>query len=752
MIVTKRIVPPSKEKTAMPHSLLLQPPPGNLTGPHADLAYIKAYAEQEGYDAQVLDLGIEAFDYLRQPRQIDLLLNKADVMQRQLEKRGVLRGFDKRWYGLLLMTKGFGIQPDMITDAVAGLKKVKQFNDYPLYKKNCGILDAFFRALRAVYYPTMVTPTSYPSAHELKSWDAVRLHRDEMLNPYISYYEEILYPKIDKARPTVIGISMETAAQSVQALVLGNLLKERYEDIHVTMVGRYLTQWILLMDIDLLSALFAATDSVICGDMEACFPNVVNRTIHGQNLAGIPNLIFREPVSGEIQRFKSLEFSDLGKLPAPDYSDLDLSAYLSPEPVLPYRLTQGCYWQRCGFCQNQIGKYRPRPYQFVPAEKAVAELDAMSKTYQVNHFYFCGDVIAPGDLLSFCDEKMASNSTFLWNTRLRAEEEFTSTFCRYLHKAGLIAAAIGVESGCQQTLDQMGTGTDPVLISGVLKNLYSAGVATLATCILGFPGELETDAQKTVAFLKNHTDIISMFNIRLLLIRPGSAMHNNPNEFSVDLISYNHNPLKTPEPLWKSSRRIGLGAVNRLLEYAGQLEAATYLSNDEPYVGAINTYHSFLYLKQGPDVFKQIRARENHEHHQLHLTFGIDHQHRPVGKVKASIPAFRLPYIIYRSPYLHERNHFGSSGHSVSRPLKAGHGWDYLLDPINVPQLVNPDELHVLNTIDGKRDLEAILDQFSAAKSEKMKMFLIRLVLSGVVTLSDNGRYSGPVEATLCMD
>ena len=82
-------------------------------------------------------------------------------------------GGDKRWYGLLLMAKGFGIQPEVITDAVAGLKTPERFNDYALYKADCGVIDAFFRTLREVYYPTMVTPTHYPSAHEFKSMNAV---------------------------------------------------------------------------------------------------------------------------------------------------------------------------------------------------------------------------------------------------------------------------------------------------------------------------------------------------------------------------------------------------------------------------------------------------------------------------------------------------------------------------------------------------------------------------------------------------
>jgi anaerobic magnesium-protoporphyrin IX monomethyl ester cyclase len=720
----------------MPHAIILQPPPGNLTGPAAGPAYLKAYASEYGYDVRTWDTGIDAFQYFIAPQRLSRLVERAELLRQRLEAKGVLAPFEQRWYGLLLMAKGFGLDPECLQDAVAGFRDEARFADYARYKLDCKILDSFFRLLRAVYYPTMVTPWDYPSAHALKTADAVRLHLDGDLNPFVAYYQDVLIPRIAETRPGVVGISMAYASQSVQALVLGMLLKERLPQIHITMGGAYLTQWALLMDEPQLPLLFSATDSVICGEGEIPFVQLLDWRSNGTAMADVPNLIFREEDAGEIRQSEALVFTDLTQQPPPDYSDLDLGAYLIPEPVLPYLPTRGCYWQRCGFCQNRIGKYKPRPYQTVPVDKAVAELSELARAHHCRHFHFCGDVIDADYLKAFSRALIDAKTSIFWHTNLRAEEEFSPELCSQLARAGLTSVVTGMESGCQRTLEMADKGLDIGSMGQVLMHFYDAGVATQVTGILGFPDESEAEAQLTIDFLKEHIHSISGFDVGLLLVLPGSAMHNDPASFGVGRISYAQTSLMTPEPLWKAARRIPLVAVERLFEQLGRLEAATCLSNDHPYVGALCANHSFLYFRQGPHILKRLRALENWEHQEVHRVFGMDHRHRPVAGIKPRIPRLRFPYLIYRSPYLHERAHFGTEIRH-RRPLAAGQGWDYLLDPINIPQSITPEAQRMLAAIDGQRDLAAVLGPEPLKEGAEEVFSLVRLVLSGLVSLTE---------------
>ena len=721
----------------MPDAVLLQPPPGNLTGPLAAPAYLKAYAQAHGFHVWTCDIGIDAFGYLTQSQQIGQLVAKADALRQRLEAKGVLEPFEQRWYGLLLMSKGFGLDPMCLAQTVAGFKDTQRFYDYSRYKIDCKTLDAFFRLLRAVYYPTMITPWEYPSVHALKRADAVRLHLDGAINPYVSYYQEVLIPKVAAAQPEVVGISMSYATQSVQALVLGTLLKQQLPGVHITMGGAYLTQWVLLMEEAQLALLFSATDSVVLGEGEIPLVQMLEGGTNSAALAVVPNLIYREESSGEIRRSQALVFTDLTQQAPPDYSDLDLDAYLIPEPVLPYLLTRGCYWQRCAFCQNRIGGYRPRPYQSVPVDKALVELSALSAAYHCRHFHFCGDVIHVSDLQAFSQSMLAAQSPFYWHTNLRAEKDFTPDFCAQLAQAGLTSVAMGVESGCQQTLDNMDKGLDISTLSQTLTHLYDAGVATQVTAIFGFPGESEAEAQLTVEFLKHHIHSISGFEVGLLLVLPGSGMHNDPQRFGVKMISYEQTLLMTPEPLWKAARRIPLGALNRLYEQLGRLEAASCLINDQPYVGALGANHSLLYFRQGPLILKRVRSLEGLAHQEVHRIFGMDRRHRQVAEVQPKIPRLRFSYTIHRSPYLHERAHFGTAPSPRRRPVTAGAGWDYLLDPINIPQQIHPEGQKILAGIDGRRDLKTVLEQGRPEGGMEEVFFLIQQVLNGLVILTD---------------
>jgi radical SAM superfamily enzyme YgiQ (UPF0313 family) len=714
-------------------AVLLQPPPGDLTGPYPALAYLKSYAELHGHTVRVRDLGIEALYFLTQEDKIGHLLDRAAAMRQELESKNSLDADELRHYRLLVSAAWIGVKPDLVPAALRTLKDSSQFYSYRHYRLSSDILDGFYGLLSAVHYPTLVTPSEYPTAQTLNSMENVLAHRGIDRNPYVEYYEEILFPALASHGPKVIGLSMEFACQSVQALVLGHLLKEQFPEIHVTMGGAYLSQWVMLMGERQLVELFSCTDSVVCGEGESAFSQLLERIEAGLSLSTVPNLIYQDLLTGEFHHSASLEYPDIEDLPPPDYSDLDLKAYLIPKMVIPYAISRGCYWGKCVFCQNRYGENRMRRYQTVPVEQAITEMSYLAEKYGSNHFNFSNDVLDPSYLKRLSEALIASKKKFLWNTDLRAEKAFSKDLCGRMGRAGLNSVAIGFESGCQRTLDAMNKGKEVQTVRQVMKDLYEAGIATQAMGFFGFPGETEEEAERTVAFLEDNMDVISYYVIGLLMVVPGSRMHEEPQKYGVSSISYEGNVLMAPQPVWRSESRVSSAGVNRLYQRLSHLEEA-FAINDYPYVGALSTNHSFLYFATGPDILKRLKKEERDRQMKLVRILTTKDSHTKAKKLKSVTPRFVLPCVVYhtRFPVDHvEREIAGSLSHLRSSTA----GFDYVIGPSGAVIHIRRVEKRLLEAIDGKKNLKAVLARNEEVGLDRLVSILLALISHGLIVI-----------------
>ena len=709
-------------------AILLQPPPGDITGPYPALCYLKSYAAQRGFGVRVRDLGIEALHYLSNPERVSGMLQQARQRCSQMEALPALDTGQQQQYNLLLASLAAQDRPQWYAECLRLFQRSESFFDYNQYKQARTGLNAFFELLSALHFPTMLTAAEYPTATMLKTMDAILAHQDPALNPYIRYYEEVLFPAIAEQRPALVGISMVFANQSVQALVLGRMIKERFADVHVTLGGAYLSQWIMAAGDLQVEQLLDCADSIVCGEGEQAFTDLLACVLSGKDPAGLPNLVCRQESDRKLIRFEELNYTDIASQPPPDFTDLDLEAYLTPQTIIPYCISRGCYWGRCVFCQNRYGDYRMRRYQTVSVEKAVAEMSLLADQYGSQHFNFSNDVVDPAFIKKLSQAILDSGRTFTWNTDLRAEKAFDAETCRLMADAGLKTVAIGFESGCQKTLDTMDKGKRVEITAEVMGNLYAAGIATQAMGIFGMPGESEADGQETVRFLEANADAISYYVMGLLMVLPGSRMHSDPGAYGVTAISYDRNPLKTPEPVWWSDSRMSMESVNRLYERLNHLEAI-YAIDEFPYVGGLSTNHGFLYFTLGPDILKRLRRDERAALERCYHELGMDGSPPAAKSLRNFVPRRVLPSGTYGSRYLLQR--FPMEAGAVPEAEKT-----YLLLPAScqqAPVAVGRRETTLLNRMDGRRNLKAVLKKVDNAELKPALSFIWYLVQTGAI-------------------
>jgi anaerobic magnesium-protoporphyrin IX monomethyl ester cyclase len=712
------------------HALLLQPPPGDVTGPYPALGYLKSYAAQKGYQVSVKDLGIDALLYLSHPERVAGMLDRVREQCGRLEASPSLDAGQQRRYGRLLAALAGGDQPQWVTDSLQAFRNPAAFFDYPRYKQARNGLGAFFGMLSALHDPTHLTPAVYPTATMLKTMQAIQAHQEPALNPYIEYYEAVLMPLIAACQPAVVGISMVFANQSVQALVLGRVIKERFPHIHVTLGGAYLSQWVMTADDSHVARLLTCADSIVCGEGEEAFTDLLRCVLKNESPAGQPNLITPGRDPQQVIRFAALGYTDIANQPPPDFSDLDLAAYLAPQTIIPYCVSRGCYWGRCVFCQNRYGDHRIRRYQTVPVDKAIDEMRRLADQYGSHHFNFSNDVVDPAYLKALSRAILDSGRSFVWHTDLRAENVFDEKTCRLMASAGLTSVAIGFESGCQKTLDAMDKGKRVEITAQVMGNLYRAGVATQAMGIFGMPGESEADGAQTVRFLEANSDHISYYVIGLLMVLPGSRMHDDPEAYGVSAIRYDHNPLQTPEPVWFSETRMSPASVNRLYARLNNLEAI-YAIDEYPYVGGLSTNHGFLYYTRGPDILKRLRQEEQAAAAHTERLLGMDGSPVSAKSLRKITPRLVVPFVVQRSRFALQRLSVEDGPALV--PATQG---DFLLLPDccqPVPVMMGPGEIGLLRRIDGRRNLSAVLKKVAPAQLKRALSFVAYLARIGAV-------------------
>ncbi|MFZ1986684.1 MAG: radical SAM protein [Desulfatitalea sp.] len=712
------------------HALLLQPPPGDVTGPYPALCYLKSFASRQGYRVKVKDLGIEALHYLSHPERVAGMLREIRQQCDRLESLPALDAGQQQYYGRLLTALPAHDHPEWFSETFQLFRQPNTFFDYHRYKQARNGLSAFFDLLSARHYPTMLAAAEYPTATLLKSMDNILAHQDPAVNPYVRYYEEVLFPMIAGLRPCLVGISLVFANQSVQALVLGRMIKARFPHVHVVLGGAYLSQWAMAADDAQVMQLLSCADTIACGEGEQVFTDLLACVLKNESPAGLPNLMGQDPATRNLIRFQQLNYTDIVDQPPPDFSDLDLGAYLVPQTVVPYCISRGCYWGRCVFCQNRYGDHRMRRYQTVSVDKAVAEMAALADRYGSTHFNFSNDVIDPAYLKKLSQAMLDSGRNFTWNTDLRAEKAFDAQTCQLMARAGLKSVAIGFESGCQRTLDAMDKGKRVEIIAQVLENLYSAGVATQAMGIFGMPGESEADGEETVRFLEVNAQNISYYVMGLLMVLPGSRMHGDPGAYGVSAISYDLNPLKTPEPVWRSPTRMSIESVNRLYDRLSRLEQI-YAIDEYPFVGGLCTNHGFLYYTLGPDILKRLRHDEQATLTRIGRLLGMEGASPDSKKIKKMIPRMILPHYIQRSCFAIHRLTTGPDQNLNAERLGPTMEGTFVLLPGHggqTPVVIDHREISLLNRIDGHRTLWAVLKKVDNTELRRALSFVWYLV------------------------
>lgn len=573
---------------------LIYPPTCDPTAPYLAVPTLTGWLRREGISVLPIDANVEAWNHLLTRERLDPLADRALARLAAIEAKGTLAHVDQLAYAALWEARGDAeTAPARIDDAVAVLRDHDRFFDVASYDAAVATIESALRLVSAAYTPLAVSFTAYRTPFSFLTPETIaddaRPDRDPFHAGFLA-----LADRLAAANPKVVGISVAFPGQLQPAYSLAHALRTRLPGVHLTVGGPAITQLLTRLDGERLLRAIHPFHSAILFEGELALTQLVRDVTAGRVVTGA--------IRGE-------QIEDMSRLPSPDFEGLPLGAYLSPELVLPYDPTRGCYYGKCTFCHYGLAEVGTAAYRERPVDAMLQHLDALSTKHGVSRFYFSQDSVSPKTCLKLARGIRESGAKWHWATDMRPEKSLTPERCQELADGGAIAMAYGVESAAPRVLKLIDKGVPVETVATAISNLAGAGVAVEAMCFTDFPTETYREAIATIHLLDKLHDDVALFICGEFDLTHGSLVAQTPGKFGLSetwqlagdelgcgLFYREEKDPKSPA----EQERIDL-ALDQL---SSRWRLARY-----PWAGALSTAHTLLYYERfGPNVFKELAA------------------------------------------------------------------------------------------------------------------------------------------------
>ncbi len=328
-------------------------------------------------------------------------------------------------------------------------------------------------------------------------------HSVKVLDVHVEKFsaEEVIQ-YLEQTRPKVAGFSVVTATANA-AHAIARLVKQVVPDCLVVFGGVHPEA----MPAEVLCNL--AVDVVVRGDGEEPFLELVQ----GLPLEEIGGISYRQGSTVIHNRPRPVEMN-LDKYPFPAYHLAPMDKYYPAIgaykrlPAINMVMTRGCPG-KCNFCNSAKTTLRTRS-----AEHVVEEIKYLKKTYGIREIQFYDDTftVMKPNVMKFCELMIKENLDITWAAFVRSDC-FSEEMAKAMKKAGCHQVLIGVESGDEEILRNIGKTINREKTAETIRIARKVGIDSRAAFIFGNQGETVASMKKTLDFSLELDPDIALYNI-----------------------------------------------------------------------------------------------------------------------------------------------------------------------------------------------------------------------------------------------
>jgi anaerobic magnesium-protoporphyrin IX monomethyl ester cyclase len=302
--------------------------------------------------------------------------------------------------------------------------------------------------------------------------------------------------RIAQVPSDIIGVTATTLLYNSAKQIL-TISREVHPDAVTIIGGSHVSFW----DTNALQEC-PALDVVVRREGETTFLEIIQHLIEKKNLTGVLGLTFRAK-DGAIIRNEDRPFlHDLDSLPSPAYHLLPLDSYhRMGKTIFPIVTSRGCV-QWCDFCSTV--RMFGRGYRVRSPKKVVDDMEMLLNKYGESQFTFYDDAftINRNHTLEMCADIKARKLNVEWDCETRVDA-VDKELLEKMRDAGCITIWFGVESGSEKILGKMHKKINRDQVRDAFKMAQKAGMMTIASAVIGFPGETEETAWETINFINS---------------------------------------------------------------------------------------------------------------------------------------------------------------------------------------------------------------------------------------------------------